>query len=88
MPVCTAPSARHQETLQQRHCACEALHYDDAPARPAALRLGASMPMIIPTHLVVMAACCLRTFFTIFCSSIRKARTMRWRTQLPQREPP
>ncbi len=30
----------------------------------------------------------LSTFFTIFCSSIRKARTMRSLTQLPHREPP
>lgn len=30
----------------------------------------------------------LRTFLTIFCSSIKNALTMRSRTQLPQREPP
>jgi hypothetical protein len=35
-----------------------------------------------------LALCSLSTFFTIFCSSIRKARTMRSRTQFAQREPP
>lgn len=33
-------------------------------------------------------SCSFRTFLTIFCSSIRKARTMRSRTQPPHREPP
>jgi hypothetical protein len=32
--------------------------------------------------------CSFRTFLTIFCSSMRKARTMRSRTQLPHLEPP
>lgn len=32
--------------------------------------------------------CSFRTFLTIFCSSIRKALTMRSRTQLPHLEPP
>lgn len=35
-----------------------------------------------------LALCSFSTFLTIFCSSIRNARTMRSRTQLPHREPP
>merc|ERR1712078_810418 len=32
--------------------------------------------------------CFLSTCFTIFCSSIKNARTMRWRTHPAQRDPP
>lgn len=35
-----------------------------------------------------LASCSFITFLTIFCSSIRKARTIRSRTQPPHREPP
>jgi hypothetical protein len=35
-----------------------------------------------------LVVCSLRTFLTIFCSSIRKARTILSRTQLPHLEPP
>ena len=35
-----------------------------------------------------LEVCSLRTFLTIFCSSIRKARTILSRTQLPHLEPP
>lgn len=35
-----------------------------------------------------LASCSFITFLTIFCSSIKKARTILSRTQLPHREPP
>ena len=40
------------------------------------------------THYRFFACDSLSTFLTIFCSSIRNARTMRSLTQLPHREPP
>lgn len=38
--------------------------------------------------LLFIAACAFNTFATIFCSSIRNARTIRSRTHLWQRDPP
>jgi hypothetical protein len=49
---------------------------------------GSRRPQVGAYLAGAMAACCLSTFFTIFCSSIKKARTMRWRTHWPHREPP
>jgi hypothetical protein len=42
-----------------------------------------------PTYFFLLpSACSFRTFFTIFCSSIRKARIIRCRTQFEHLDPP
>lgn len=47
-----------------------------------------SFPSQKPDIYFFLSVCSLSTFFTIFCSSMRKARTTRSWTQLAHREPP
>ena len=61
----------------------------DAPGqRPRPRRRAAPQKLSRRVYALGSAALAFRTFLTILFSSIRKARTMRSRTQPAQREPP
>ena len=58
--------------------------------RVASASIRRNLPSSHPAHFLprFLSSVSFNTFFTIFCSSIKNARTIRSRTQLPHLEPP